>query len=475
MSTRLDQIHAAVRTLAEALPTSKSSPSELAAFIKRAKSAARLPLEKDEAKREKGREAARRRALAPVAQKHKVEMTSPAGKKSVEAIIKKIKQAKHQRGLRPRSTAPKTKPKAFVTRKTFSPTVQRRLRAGHGGGNVGKSAGKQQPRPVGMPGAVYDPDIEESIMSYVPRTLAASGVFLEDVLLERKGKRARARASKLAATFPESGGDTNAPAPPSRAPSPSRGQSKKKKKKKGDGSKKNETSWKKCPRGALISSPGLRHSMPLNTFVNPDPDYPTFPVRSNCRASMAGVARSLQFARPNQSVIDQVLKRVNKGEIRGSRRLKLWGTRVGGQRMETHRGPSGKPKRHPDYGTSTGERDERLHTAKAEHGKAGNREVARAAGHASRSVAKKKTSKGKQKKTAASRKGTIARGKRTIGRRVPGHAGSPLQPEGRGSAEAEKFLKRSRADKKQKSTHKKSGARKGREARFQRRAMIDYE
>ena len=488
MSTRLDRTLAAIRTLSEALPSSGASPEDRDAFIKRAKEAAGRKIKGDY---EKSRAAARRRALAPVAAKHKVMMKGLDGKRSIEQIVKGIKKARHQQSVRPRDTSPNTKPAAVLPRKFESPTAQGRSRAVHGGGGTGASAGKKPRRNLGAPGRVYDPDLYEANMgNYVPRTLIAFGSLSEDILLEKRGKAARAKAAKLATAFPEQGGSKNAPKAPPNAPSPGgekqdwrqmrkEGKLKQHKEKKGDDGKskyENSTTFKSCSGtgGAMAASKTLRHSLPKNIFVNDDPDHPTWPVRSDCRPSMAGLGRAMQMAGPkgksgkrgptkNADIKSQVMGRVNKGEIRGGRRLKLWGTGVGGQRMETHRGPPGTPERDPDYGESTGKRDEHLHTARSEHSKAGNREVKRPSKGDEEYTTKKKTSKGAKKREEASRKASIKKSKQRLGLPVPGHAGLKPEPEGRGAAEAAKFLARSRSDKKQKKTHKKSKSQKRQE------------
>ena len=197
------------------------------------------------------------------------------------------------------------------------------------------------------------------------------------------------------------------------------------------------TTFKKCPKGAMISSPGMRHSLPMNQFVNPDKDNPTRPIRSNCRASLGGVARSLQkdMGNAGEGTTKQTLQRINSlGGTRGKTRFRAWGTGVGGKRMETYRGKPGTPNRTGSlakrlgisrkkaaglHGVSTGKPDMAKHTSPyspvgGAKGPAGNREVTRATGaHAKLSKLK---SKGSQKRRHAGHRTTIARGKALTGR-----------------------------------------------------------
>jgi len=197
------------------------------------------------------------------------------------------------------------------------------------------------------------------------------------------------------------------------------------------------TTFKKCPKGAMISSPKMRHSLPKNMFVNPDAENPTFPIRAGCRASKGGVLRALQkdMSGAGESVKKQVIQRINaQGGTRGKDRIKAWGTGVGGKRMETFRGPPHKSKRTGTlakrlgiskkkaaalHGISKGKPDMVKHTAPyspvgGSKGPAGNREVTRAPG--AHSKPKRKESKGKAKRRAASSAVTIARGKALAGR-----------------------------------------------------------
>ncbi len=198
------------------------------------------------------------------------------------------------------------------------------------------------------------------------------------------------------------------------------------------------TTFKKCPKGAMISTPGMRHSMPKNTFVNPDEDNPTFPIRPGCRASKGGVLRALQkdMSGAGESTVKQVLQRINaQGGTRGKDKIKGWGTGVGGKRMETYRGKSGTPMRTKSlakklgisrkaaaklHGISTGRPDNVKHTAPysptgGSKGPSGNREVARAHGAHAKGEGKKR-SKRSEKRRASSRAVTAARGKALIGR-----------------------------------------------------------
>lgn len=371
-----------------------------------------------------------------------------------------------------------------------------------------KTGGRKAPPPP--PLAPLPGKAEESMDVYIPRTLIAAGILSEDVLLERRGKFARkAKKDVMADLFPETGGSRNAPPAPPEAPRKKKlsfrelralgrlrghkeGTKKVKHKDKhgreSEAEKKkyeNQTTFKKCDPGAMVGTPYLRHDNPLNTYVNPDADYPTWPIRPGCRASLAGVGRALQYADPNEAVVRQVIGRVNRlGGIRGKARLHLWGTGVGGQRMETHRGPSGAPKRDKDYGISTGERDDRLHTARAEQHVRGNRRIDPVPLNAAKRSKKKgkAVSKGKTKRSEASRLGTIVTGKKTIGReheiprrrdergilqrgpvsRTPLEAKPPIPMTAKAKAElAEKFKNRAHEGRKQ--THRKSSAQKRRE------------
>jgi hypothetical protein len=192
------------------------------------------------------------------------------------------------------------------------------------------------------------------------------------------------------------------------------------------------TTFKKCPKGAMVSTPHLRHSLPLNTFAKPDEDNPTFPIRAGCRASKGGVLRALQkdMSGASEGVVKQVLQRINsQGGVRGKDRIKGWGTGVGGKRMETFRGPPHKSKRTSNlakrlgiskkkasklHGISTGRPDMVKHTSPyspvgGSKGPSGNREVARSPlAHAK---PKHKKSKRSSRRRAAGRRTTIARGK----------------------------------------------------------------
>ena len=197
------------------------------------------------------------------------------------------------------------------------------------------------------------------------------------------------------------------------------------------------TTFKKCPKGALISTRGLRHSMPLNMFANPNKDNPTFPIRAGCRASKGGVARALQkdMSGAGEALTKQVLQRINaQGGTRGKDRFKAWGTGVGGKRMETYRGKPHTPQRTASlakrlgiskkkaaalHGVSTGRPDMVKHTSPyspvgGSKGAAGNREVARSPG--AHEKPHRLHSKRKKKRVASSRAVTSARGTALAGR-----------------------------------------------------------
>jgi len=198
------------------------------------------------------------------------------------------------------------------------------------------------------------------------------------------------------------------------------------------GEERSSTTFKRCSPGAMVSTPYLRHTLPLNTFVNPDDENPTFPIRPNCRPSLVALGRAMQpdMANSNEGTVNQVLKRVNQmGGTRGKARVKLWGTGVGGKRMETYRGRPGEAERTDTlakklgiskkkasklHGISTGQPDMVKHTPPyspvgGSKGPAGNREVPRAAN--AHAKTDEKMSKGKKRRRASSRAVTIARGK----------------------------------------------------------------
>lgn len=204
------------------------------------------------------------------------------------------------------------------------------------------------------------------------------------------------------------------------------------------GEERSSTTFKKCPKGAMVSTAHLRHSLPKNMFVNPDEDNPTYPIRPGCRSSLAALGRAIQpdMANSDEAIVKQVIQRVNQmGGTRGKTRLRLWGTGKGGKRMETFRGPPGTPKRTGKskklkkqfgkkasklHGVSTGKPDNQKHTPPysppgGSKGPAGNREVPRHPDAHKKPPGKKK-SKGSQKRRAAQQAGTIKRGKAKIGR-----------------------------------------------------------
>lgn len=198
------------------------------------------------------------------------------------------------------------------------------------------------------------------------------------------------------------------------------------------------TTFSKCKEGAMLSTAHLRHRIPKNQFVKPDKDNPTLPVRPGCRASNAALGRAIQkdMGDADEATAQAVIRRVNSvtGGTRGAGRLKLWGTGVGGQRMETFRGPPGTPKRTETlakklgiskkeasklHGISTGRPDNQKHTTPysppgGSKGPAGNREVPRhPLAHAK--PPSKETGK-KTKRTEKREAGKIGRGLARIGR-----------------------------------------------------------
>ena len=474
----LAQLSTIQNRLQEGLPSWDSPSSEVAGFINRAKKAGRGKLKVD-IQTDPGGEGplpprsskivpygGKSHAKAPDQRRRKMRrgqeasFKTPLGariaqllrKKSIDPITasdrqisKRIKTAGGSISLPSTKLKTKGKPEdeRRIERKSFVVQSKKgRSRAGHGGGAAGKGGASQRPYggAYGTPSEPHQaPDDdqdnwEEHVGNYVAKTITAGGLS-EGVLLERRSKAERAerkQAQKAQAAFHAQtrGADEKtqrAAGKETRKDRKTRLQRFKDKREAGalkghkvktkDGGKKyeNSTTFKKCPQGAMVGTPYLRQEIPLNRFVKPSDDNPTYPVRDNCRASMAGVGRALQYANPGKAVVKQVLARVNRlGGIRGKARLRLWGTGVGGSRMETNRGPSGAPKRDGSYGTPTSKRDERLHTAAHEHGKAGNREVPRAHGHAAKPPTSK-MSKGKKKRDASSRKVTITRGQKKLG------------------------------------------------------------
>jgi hypothetical protein len=198
------------------------------------------------------------------------------------------------------------------------------------------------------------------------------------------------------------------------------------------------TTFKPCKDRAMVSTAHLRHTLPKPWFVKPDEENPTFPVRTDCRSSLAALGRAIQpdMANPDEAIVNSVLRRVNSttGGTRGRLNLRLWGTGRGGQRMETYRGAPGTPKRTDTlakklgiskkeasalHGISTGRADNQKHTSPysppgGSKGPAGNREVPRhPLAHAKAPV---KSSGKKAKRTEKREAGKIGRGLARIGR-----------------------------------------------------------
>lgn len=197
------------------------------------------------------------------------------------------------------------------------------------------------------------------------------------------------------------------------------------------------TSFKKCKGGSLAGTAHKRHTMPKNKFVKPSKDNPTIPIRTNCRASLGGVARSLQkdMSGAKESVVKRTLHRINQegGGTRGKARFKAWGTGVGGKRMKTYHGPPHKSKRTGSlakrlgisrkaasklHGVSTGKADMVKHTAPyspvgGSKGSSGNREVSRSP--KADAKPKHKKSKRSKRRRASSQAVTIGRGRARAG------------------------------------------------------------
>lgn len=200
----------------------------------------------------------------------------------------------------------------------------------------------------------------------------------------------------------------------------------------------NETTFKPCKQRAMVSTAHLRHSIPKPWFVKPDEENPTYPVRTDCRASLAALGRAIQhdMGNPDEDIVGEVLKRVNAttGQTRGRLRLRLWGTGRGGRRMETFRGPPGKAKRTDTlakklgiskkdasklHGVSTGRADNQKHTPPysppgGSKGPAGNREVPRHPLAHAKPPTKETTKKTKRQERREAHK--IGRGQAKIGR-----------------------------------------------------------
>jgi len=199
------------------------------------------------------------------------------------------------------------------------------------------------------------------------------------------------------------------------------------------------TTFKKCKRGAMVSTPHLRHTLNSKIFVKDDEDNPTFPVRAGCRSSKAGVLRALQkdMSGADEATVKAVLQRINTGKSGGTRgkdAIKGWGTGVGGKRMETFRGKPGTPKRTASlakklgiskskaaklHGISTGKPDNQKHTAPysppgGSKGPSGNREVHKAKNAHAKPAGKKK-SKGSKKRKKARREGAVGRSRARLG------------------------------------------------------------
>lgn len=195
------------------------------------------------------------------------------------------------------------------------------------------------------------------------------------------------------------------------------------------------TTFKKCPRGAMISTKGMRQSIPKNQFVKPDKDNPTFAIRPGCRAGKAGTLRALQkdMSNADEATAKQTIKRINaQGGTRGKDRLRAWGTgtAAGGKRFDTYDAKGQKAKSLAKrlgisrkkaaklHGVSTGKPDNQKHTSPysppgGSKGPAGNREVPR---YAKMHKAKSKKTNRSKERTEKREAGTIKRGRAKIGR-----------------------------------------------------------
>lgn len=219
-----------------------------------------------------------------------------------------------------------------------------------------------------------------------------------------------------------------------------------------EGQVKFRTTGENTPRkaGAMISNKGLRQKIPLNRFINRNPENPTGPIRPKCRASLAGLLRSRAFPGTTSNYDTAVADKIsdlNKKE--GGPNLH---PHERGAREKRHHGPSGAPKRHPKYGKLSGKEDNKPHTAKKEWGKRYNRPVVKAHGD---DAPKKKqtrytttTSRGKAKKNEKREAAAKRRGEKLAG--VKFQDNKHLTKErvaDEGKRQADMFKKRAQAQK----------------------------
>lgn len=213
-----------------------------------------------------------------------------------------------------------------------------------------------------------------------------------------------------------------------------------------EGSLRFRTTGDQTPRkgGAMISNKGLRQKIPLNRFINRNPENPTGVVRPKCRASIGGLLRSRAFKGTSRSYDKKVAEKVT--DLNKKKDGPNISAHEMGQRQKRHHGPSGAAKRHKKYGKLTGRDDNKPHTAKSEWGKRYNRPVVRAlSGKPKKAQARIETSKsGKKAKREAKREvAAKRRGEADAGRKFPKNKHlSKERTSNEGARLAKKFMKR---------------------------------
>ena len=303
---------------------------------------------------------------------------------------------------------------------------------------------------------------DESI-PYLPQNLIdrllSEGIDLNSLLIEsKKRKRNKKRARKHAAREGKKAASADKKAKQKakkdKKAAAKSGHRKKKEKTKGAGKFANDTTFKKCKKGAMIATPGLRGSIAQDRFVvQRKSGYNTFAVRSGCRSSLAGGLRAASFKNVPAKHGRAFRARVNRlGGVGGKSRMTAWSPgkryktvapgkmdKVAVQRYAKKHGISVQDaKRHfrdkmskktasvaSKHGKSIRgakkimgggrkllKRDLKPHTDKSEHGKPhGPRSLTPAPGNAALPTAKK-MSKRKAKRQAAGRSAGVARSKK---------------------------------------------------------------
>jgi hypothetical protein len=357
---------------------------------------------------------------------------------------------------------------------TVKPSTEPKTKGGATKG-IGRSMGKSvRKRKKRTPhGAVYDPreggyvhpkDLTQSI-PYLPQGLVdrllAEGIDVNGLLVEaKKRKRNKKRKRKHAAR--ESKKDATADkAAKKKAKKKAKADAKSSKRKskdksKGAGKFANETTFKKCKKGAMIATPGLRGSIPQDRFVvQRKSGYHTFAVRPGCRASIGGGLRAASFKNVPEKHGRAFRAKVNRlGGTDGKSRITAWSPgkryktaapgkmdKVAVKRYADKHGISiqdakrhfrdkmknkiaatakamGKSKRGAKKAMGGGKtllrRDLKPHTDKSEHGKPhGPRSLTPAPGNAALPTAKKMSKRKKARKEAGKAAG-VARSKKHI-------------------------------------------------------------